>query len=45
MERSTAVLQNRICGEGTLDPTNHNGACQRSQVPVRIVGGSWKLAD
>jgi branched-chain amino acid transport system substrate-binding protein len=29
----------------TMSPTNHNGADQRSQVLVRIVGGTWKLAD
>ena len=29
----------------TMIPTNHNGADQRSQVLVRIVGGTWKLAD
>ena len=28
----------------TMSTTNHNGADQRSQVLVRIVGGTWKLA-
>lgn len=29
----------------TMSATNHNGADQRSQVLVRIVGGTWKLAN
>ena len=29
----------------TMSPTNHNGADQRSQVLVRIVNGTWKLAN
>ena len=29
----------------TMSTTNHNGSDQRSQVLVRIVGGTWKLAN
>jgi branched-chain amino acid transport system substrate-binding protein len=29
----------------SMSATNHNGADQRSQVLVRIVGGTWKLAN
>ena len=29
----------------TMSPTNHNGSDARSQVLVRIVNGTWKLAN